>query len=170
MKVLRLLLLSCMVTCMVPCMVGANDLSATIRDSIGGADTTAIYRYDTAYTESMRVHGYRYIVAVPQTIRYDSNFIEDTLIVLLQHSWDNQTWLPLIAVDTMSPTDTLGFGKIPASWGVTATVLDVDAAPIVGNYIRGMFILYDSLETANKALADNVYVTELKLWVGTRSK
>ena len=140
-------------------MVGANDLNLTFRDSLGGDDTTAIYRYDTAWTPSMRVHGFRYIIAVPQLVSYDTNWVEDTIIVSFQYSWDNINWSIPIPVDTLWPS--------AAAFGVTSVITDADAT-VFGNYIRGMFVFRDSIE-AEVDIQGNVYVSKYRLWVAPKN-
>ena len=143
-------------------MVGANDLSTEIRDSFVIADTlAATTRHDTAYTGSMRIHGYRYIIAAPQVVAVDTQFANDTVFASLQYSWDNKTWFADIKVDTVAP------GASP-SWGTTTVIVDADAT-VFGNYVRGLFVKRHSLASDDNTFLARTYVTKLKLWVAIKN-
>ena len=141
--------------------ISANDISAQIRDSFVIADTlAATTRHDTSFTGSMKIHGFRYILAAPQVVSVDTNFANDTIFASLQYSWDNITWFADIKVDTVAPGAT-------GSWGTTTVITDVDAT-VFGNYVRGLFVKRHSLASDDNTFLARVYVTELSLWVSPK--
>lgn len=138
--------------------VSANDLRATIVDSIAVADTVgASTRIDTAVTPAMDIRGVRYLQFFSKLVPYgnatDTNWASDTFFVDVLSSADRITW-KVHQVDTFLTSD--------SSW--SPLNLDADAT-VFGNWIKGRVIHWDSLEATGPGLLANTYSKELQLWV-----
>ncbi len=139
-----------------------NTLSVQFRDSLGGDDTTAIYRFDTVYTPRMDIRGmnwisfYTYFDLGPYDS--DSDFVEDTCIVLYQMAYDTVKWL------TAAPVDTFELGVTTEatytdSTAALSTVLFNATTTVSGPYLRIMYVFIDSLE-AETDIQGNVYTRQ----------
>lgn len=137
----------------------ANDLPPVeLRDSLGGDDTTAIYRYDTVYTEEFRVDGFRYLSFYTAVKDIDTNLVNDTLIVTFQHSYDGSAWSNL-------PIDTFAVAAADIA-AVSTVIIDADATAF-GGYGRFMIEQRDSLE-AIANIQGNVYTKDIYLYYEPR--
>lgn len=139
--------------------ISATDLRVEFRDSLGGDDTTAIYRYDTVYTPSMKIHGWNFLNFWTEIRDSDTNFVEDTIIVSMQHSPDGINWT-IVALDTIEHGDN-------DTMAVSSVIVNATTG-IIGNWMRGMFVHRDSIEAAAD-LQGNVYVKEFILWVAPKN-
>ena len=137
----------------------ANDVPRVeLRDSLGGDDTTAIYRYDTVWTEQFQMQEHRYLSFYTMIKDIDTNFVEDTLIITFQHSFDDSVWTN-VAIDT--------FGVAAANISAISTViLDADATAF-GHFGRFMIEQRDSLE-AETDIQGNVYTKDIYMYYETR--
>ena len=139
-----------------------NTLSVQFRDSLGGDDTTAIYRFDTVYTPRMDIRGmnwisfYTYFDLGPYDV--DSDFVEDTCIVLYQTSFDTVKWLTAVPIDTFELGVTTQ-STYTDSTAAISTILLNTTSTASGPYLRGMFVIIDSLE-AEVALQDRVFTRQ----------
>lgn len=111
-----------------------------LTDAISAADTTAAttgaVRADTAYSKVFKIDGatrLQFFIDMVGLGNNDTNWVDDTFFVDIQHSFDNENWR-LFLVDTLLAN------------GVGWSKLNVSAADsVIGDYARVRFIHWDSL-------------------------
>lgn len=140
--------------------VSATDLSVVYIDTILAADTAITnVRADTVYTGSMDFGKWRYmqfyvdLQATGQSVNVDTNWAADTFFVDVQHSFDRVNWVT-VEVDTLLTSGT----------GVPVLNIDRDGS-VVGNWLRGRFIHWDSMETTQPSLLNNKYEKKMILYI-----
>jgi len=148
---------------------GANDLRAIFSDSIVPADSGDV-RADTVYTPAMDISGYSWLQFYTQIKAYenrsDTNFTDDSFFVYVQYSPDG---IIFNAGDTLCIDTFLATG---AGWSFQNLTHD-DA--ILGNYMRGMLVHWDSIKVseADSALVNrgSPFYKEMILWIcGSKAK
>ena len=140
------------------------DLSVTLIDSIKVADTAdESIRIDTLFSTPIKIPSdarVLYFTSLWQPLEFgaisDTNFLNDSLRVMLQHSADKRTWTDWgtniqVILNASADLDTV----IMSALRIRTDTLT--GAGQLQQYVRAKFIYQDSLETTQPGLLDNVY-------------